>query len=68
VVAAVLALLSVACGSKASGGTSTGSGAAPGGSSGTQVTASLTEFHIALSQQTFPPGKYTFVVSNDGPR
>src|SRR6266567_3439820 len=49
VVAAVLALLSVACGSKTSGGTSTGSGAAPGGSSnssGTQVTASLTEFHI----------------------
>jgi len=69
VVAAVLALLSVACGSKTSGGTSTGSGAAPGGSSnssGTQVTASLTEFHIALSQQTFPAGKYTFVVSNDG--
>jgi plastocyanin len=71
VAAAVLALLAAACGGSGSGSgsTSAGSGSAPGGSSsssGTQVTASLTEFHIALSQQTFPPGKYTFAVSNDG--
>lgn len=64
VAAGVLALLAAACGGSGSGSTSTGSGSS--NSSGTQVTASLTEFHIALSQQSFPAGKYTFVVSNDG--
>ena len=75
--AGVLALLTAACGS--SGSTNAGSpppatgttGAAATTTSqaapaGTQVTASLTEFHIALSQQSFAPGTYTFVVSNDG--
>jgi len=74
-VAGVLALLAVACGSGSGyGGGSTGSGSSGGGSgggsggqvSGTKVTASLTEFHIGLSQQSFKPGTYTFVVSNDG--
>jgi len=68
VAAGVLALLAAACGSSGSGSTSAGSPPPAGSSnsSATQVTASLTEFHIALSQQTFPAGKYTFVVSNDG--
>jgi plastocyanin len=30
------------------------------------VTASETEFHIALSQQTFTPGRYTFEAINAG--
>jgi plastocyanin len=69
--AGVLALLAAACGGSGSGATSAG-GSPPlatsgsSSSSGTQVTASLTEFHIALSQQSLPAGKYTFVVSNDG--
>jgi uncharacterized cupredoxin-like copper-binding protein len=73
-VAGALALLTAACGS--SGSTNAGSpppatGATATATSqavpaGTQVTASLTEFHIALSQQSFAPGTYTFVVSNDG--
>lgn len=67
--AGLFALLAAACGGSGAG-TSAGSpplatsGAST--SSGTQVTASLTEFHIALSQQSFPAGTYTFVVSNDG--
>ena len=75
VAAGALALLVAACGGGGgygSGGGSTGSGSGSGSgsgggqASGTQVTASLTEFHIALSQQSFKPGTYTFVVSNDG--
>jgi plastocyanin len=66
----VLALLAAACGGNGSGGTSAGSPplatSGSSASSGTQVTVSLTEFHIALSQQSLPAGKYTFVVSNDG--
>ena len=68
--AGVFALLAASCGGSGSGATSAGSpplatsGAST--SSGTQVTASLTEFHIALSQQSFPAGTYTFAVSNDG--
>jgi uncharacterized cupredoxin-like copper-binding protein len=34
--------------------------------SGTKVTATLTDFHIALSQQTFDAGTYTFEVTNAG--
>jgi plastocyanin len=73
-----VALLTAACGG--SGGStpagSSGSGAAPtaaassgqaaGSSSGTQVTATLTEYHIALSTSTFAPGTYTFVTKNAG--
>lgn len=69
-VAGVLTLLAAACGGSGSGSGSTGTGSSGGGSggqvSGTKVTASLTEFHIGLSQQSFKPGTYTFVVSNDG--
>lgn len=63
-----LALLTVACGGGGSGSTGGGApaGSGSGQAAGTQVTASLTEFHIALSRQTFPPGTYTFTVSNDG--
>ncbi|MGI5401731.1 cupredoxin domain-containing protein [Streptomyces sp. CA-135486] len=32
----------------------------------TQVTAELTDFHIALSQKTFKPGAYAFVAKNSG--
>lgn len=32
----------------------------------TQVNANLTDFHIALSQQTFKPGAYSFVAENSG--
>jgi uncharacterized cupredoxin-like copper-binding protein len=34
--------------------------------SGTKVTATLTDFHIQLSQQTFDAGTYTFDVVNAG--
>jgi uncharacterized cupredoxin-like copper-binding protein len=33
---------------------------------GTQVTATLTEFHIALSQMAMKPGTYTFMAMNAG--
>lgn len=42
---------------------------APGGSTsaaGTMVTVTETEFEIQLSQHTFTPGTYTFVVDNSG--
>ncbi len=68
-VALAVGLLTVACGGGGNGG-STGAGAPPAATtaqaSGTKVTASLTEFHIGLSQQSFAPGTYTFAVSNDG--
>jgi len=31
-----------------------------------RVTASLTDFHIALSKKIFKPGNYTFLVKNNG--
>lgn len=67
--AGALALLTAACGGGSGGSTSAGSpplSTTGQSSSGTQVTASLTEFHIALSKQSLAPGTYTFVVSNDG--
>jgi uncharacterized cupredoxin-like copper-binding protein len=39
---------------------------APGGSSATTVTATETDFHIALSASTFKPGSYTFKATNGG--
>jgi plastocyanin len=65
-VAGAIALVGAACGS--SGGSSSPpatSAAAPSGPS-THVTATLTEFHIALSTMTFTPGSYTFDVTNAG--
>jgi uncharacterized cupredoxin-like copper-binding protein len=66
--AGAVALLVAACGGSGSNN-SISAGAPPAASapsSGNQVTASLTEFHIALSKQSFTAGTYTFVVSNDG--
>jgi plastocyanin len=73
-----VAVLTAACGgsggSTPSGSSSGGSapttaatiGQAAGSTSGTQVTATLTEYHIALSTSTFAPGTYTFVAKNAG--
>ncbi|HJP74488.1 MAG TPA: plastocyanin/azurin family copper-binding protein [Pseudonocardiaceae bacterium] len=70
-----VAVLTAACGgsggSTPSGGSSgaaqtTASASGSGSSSGTQVTATLTEYHIALSTSTFAPGTYTFVAKNAG--
>ncbi|HWE88463.1 MAG TPA: sulfocyanin-like copper-binding protein [Pseudonocardiaceae bacterium] len=71
---ALAALLIVAACSSGSSGGSGSSGA--GGSTGTtgtsaaaggaQVTATLTEFKIALSKSSFTPGTYTFVATNAG--
>jgi plastocyanin len=66
-----VALLTAACGGSAGTGSTTtpSAGATPSASasaSGTQVTATLTEYHIALSTQTFTPGTYTFVTKNAG--
>ena len=66
--AGALALVT-ACGSPASSGSAAGtttSAAAASQASGTQVTATLTEFHISLSQSSFTPGSYTFVAKNSG--
>ena len=48
------------------GGPKAPAGPLPSLGSGTQVTATLTDFHIALSQQTFNAGTYTFTVTNAG--
>lgn len=55
--------------SSTAGATSaTSTGAAGSGTStpASQVTATLTEFHIALSRSSFTPGTYTFVAVNSG--
>ncbi|MEV4312564.1 cupredoxin domain-containing protein [Actinocrispum sp. NPDC049592] len=61
-VAGMIAVLAAGC--------DTASTAPPGpqppAGSGTKVTAKLTDFHIELSQQSFPAGVYTFVVNNAG--
>ncbi|KQX67338.1 MULTISPECIES: hypothetical protein [unclassified Streptomyces] len=69
VAAAGLTALLAACG----GGTdssSAGAGTTPAPAkpttSGTQVTAKLTDFHIHLSTQKFHPGRYTFTAQNAG--
>jgi plastocyanin len=64
-----LALLTAACGSGGGGSPSSGQQPTPAASGqvqGTKVTATLTEFHIALSQSTFAPGTYTFVATDAG--
>jgi plastocyanin len=63
----VLALVVVACGSGVSAPTTGASGqTSVGQPTGTRVTAILTDFHIALSQQSFRPGPYTFTARNAG--
>jgi uncharacterized cupredoxin-like copper-binding protein len=68
-----VALLTAACGSSSGSGSTPTTAAGSGGGStsaasgaGTQVTATLTEYHIALSTQSFKPGTYTFVTKNAG--
>jgi plastocyanin len=73
-----VAVLTAACGSSGgstpSGGssgaaaptTTASSGQAAGSSTGSQVTATLTEYKIALSTSSFAPGTYTFVTKNAG--
>jgi plastocyanin len=70
VAAAAIALLAgcSSSGSPSSGSPSsapaTSASSAAGG--GTAVTATETEFHIALSQTSFTPGTYTFTAVNKG--
>jgi uncharacterized cupredoxin-like copper-binding protein len=65
---AAIALLAAGCssGSSGSSGGSSSSSAPAAGGSGTKVTATETEFHIALSTTTFSPGQYTFTAVNKG--
>jgi uncharacterized cupredoxin-like copper-binding protein len=69
VAVAAIALLAAGCSSGSSGssgGGSSSSAPAASGGSGTKVTATETEFHIALSKSTFSPGQYTFTAVNKG--
>ena len=52
--------------SGSSGGGGSSGGSSGGGGGGTKVTATETEFHIALSRSSFTPGKYTFTAVNKG--
>jgi uncharacterized cupredoxin-like copper-binding protein len=55
-----------AAGSSASSPSVTTTGQAAAGGGTTSVTATETEFHIALSTMTFHPGTYKFVTVNKG--
>ncbi|MFI1051828.1 copper-binding protein [Streptomyces griseoruber] len=70
VAAGGLTALLAACGGGGSNSSGTGATTAPAPSkpatSGTQVTAKLTDFHIQLSAQNFQPGRYTFTAQNMG--
>jgi hypothetical protein len=64
---AVAVALAAAC----SNGTATSHGAAsstanaaPSPSTGPQITVRMTDFHLALSRESFPPGIYTFLAMN----
>ncbi|MCX4627811.1 copper-binding protein [Streptomyces sp. NPDC051366] len=65
--AGALAGLLAACGG---GGDGAGNGPAappaPPAPAATQVTADLSDFHIALSRKTFTAGAYSFTVNNTG--
>lgn len=70
---AAIALLAAGCSSgssgssgSAGGGGSSSSAPAAGGGSGTKVTATETEFHIALSTSAFSAGQYTFTAVDKG--
>jgi plastocyanin len=60
---AVLALVAAGCDTNTP---VTPTGPEPSLGSGTKVTATLTDFHIELSQQSFSAGTYTFVTNNAG--
>lgn len=65
-----LAIVAAACSSSSTSTTSSTAGSKPStgapSTSGSTVTARLTEYHISLSRQTFSPGQYTFTVENAG--
>lgn len=61
-VAGVLALVTAGC----TTAPPPPAGPQPPAGSGTKVTATLTEFHVELSQQSFSAGVYTFVTNNAG--
>ncbi|MFJ9826440.1 plastocyanin/azurin family copper-binding protein [Streptomyces sp. NPDC101160] len=69
VAAGGLTALLAACGSSDNGN---GGGSTPpppppkSGTSATQVTAELSDFHIKLSTEKFTPGTYTFTAKNTG--
>ncbi|MFG2132989.1 cupredoxin domain-containing protein [Streptomyces sp. NPDC048751] len=69
VAAGGLIALLAACGgggnSDSNGGTTTPP-PPKAGTSATQVTAQLTDFHIQLSTQKYQPGRYTFTAENKG--
>ncbi|THA37357.1 copper-binding protein [Streptomyces sp. A1547] len=67
--AGALAGLSAACGGGAGGagnGPAAPAAPPPPAPAATQVTADLSDFHIALSQKTFKAGAYSFTVKNTG--
>jgi plastocyanin len=57
-------VLAAGCGGSSGGGG--GGGGGPAAGSGTKVTATETEFHIALSKSSYSPGTYTFTADNKG--
>jgi uncharacterized cupredoxin-like copper-binding protein len=75
IAAAAVALTAAGCssGSSSSGASSPGSSAAPSAAASgaavgasTAVTATETEFHIALSKKSFSPGTYKFTAVDKG--
>jgi plastocyanin len=68
VAVAAIALLAAGCSSGSSGSSGGGGGSSSSApaASGTKVTATETEFHIALSKTTFSPGQYTFTAVDKG--
>jgi plastocyanin len=65
-VAGAIALSTAACGADTGSGTTTTTSAPATTGPSTQVTATLTEFHLALSVSTFAAGSYTFDAKNAG--
>ncbi|GAA4293054.1 hypothetical protein GCM10023086_03530 [Streptomyces venetus] len=69
VAAGGLTALLAACGGGGNGSSAGGTTTSPppkSTTSGTPVTAELTDFHIALSTGKFQPGQYTFTAKNMG--
>jgi uncharacterized cupredoxin-like copper-binding protein len=64
--AATLGLMLAACGGgSSSGGTSSGA-PAPAAPAGNTITATETDFHIAMSKSSIPAGTYTIRAVNSG--
>ncbi|WP_128983363.1 copper-binding protein [Streptomyces roseicoloratus] len=65
--AALTALLAAACGDDGGDGDGGATSAPPpAGTTATRVDATLSDFRITFSQQTFEPGDYTFTARNTG--